>query len=187
MQIYDQKYEWRQHIFREVKHYFIDKIGKFTHHKYEPEYHFRGIAFVLGEMTYLFGFNIGFYRTNTLSQLYEYDTVGANMLIRTNGINEPLRIKFKEFFEKHLKDWTLGSKTSYTGPRGDVGILLPRYKDMYYFSNDQQIIEFFKKSIEQYSQVFKFIKANPEGIFNNVVRANPPWDEFLIDLANQKA
>jgi 6-pyruvoyl tetrahydropterin synthase/QueD family protein len=51
---------------------------------------------------------------------------------------------------------------------------------------DIDLIEFLKKSIDQYSQIFKFIKDNPEGIFNNVVRANPPWDEFLIDLANEK-
>lgn len=182
---HDPQYEWRQHIFREVKQYFIQKLGKFTHHKAEPDYHFRGMAFVSGELGYVFGFNIGFFRTDKSLEPFVYDSFGANVLVRTNGIEIETRLKYKDFFDKHLKNWINQTPTTYTGPRNDVGVLYPRYAKIVNLK-DEQIIDFLKISIEELSKIYNYIIDNPDGIFTNVVRATPPWDDYILELALEK-
>lgn len=185
MQSFDEKYEWRQAIFRAVKHHFIDTIGKFTHHKYEPDFHFRGLAFVKGEMTYVFGLNIGFFRVDKSLPEYSYDFLGANVLIRTNGDNTDLRNKYRIFFEKNLQDWIMGDKSTYAGPRGDFGILLPHYAKIEEFQDDLQRIEFIKTAITKLSTIYDYIIGDKTDIFANVVRGNPPWDETIIEIAKE--
>lgn len=180
---YDPKYEWRQTIFRAIKPYFIEKMGKFTHQKISEDWHFRGLAFVRDDMTYVFGFNVGFFRKNKELPDYNYDYVGCNVLVRTNGINEALRKKYKDFFEQHLSNWILKEKETYTSFRGGVGIELPRIMPVKSFVDDEEIKDFIKTGIKELSRIWPYIAANPENIFTNVVRGNPPWDETILELA----
>jgi len=182
----DPKYEWRQSIFRTVKPFFIDKLGKFTHQKISEDWHFRGLAFVRDDMTYVFGINVGFFRKNKNLPDFNYDYVGCNVLVRTNGINEALRGKYRDFFEKYLKDWILNEKEVYTSFRGGIGVELPRIKPISSFSKDKQIVDFIKTSIQELTSIWPYVASNPENIFTNVVRGNPPWDETILELALEK-
>ncbi len=183
----DSKYYWRQNIFRTVKPYFIEKIGKFTHHKMSEDWHFRGLAFVNDDMTYVFGFNLGFFRKDKELAGHNFDFVGMNVLVRTNGVNSGLREKYKNFFEEQLKNWKLLEPAEYTSFRGEIGLEFPRIRSVETFDNDQEIIDFLKESIDKFTVIFPYIAANPENIFSHVVRGNPPWDESIIELALKKA
>ncbi len=183
----DSKYEWRQNIFRTIKPFYNDKIGKFTHQKISEDWHFRGLAFVRDDMTYVFGFNIGFFRKDTKLPDFEFEYVGMNVLVRTNGLNPGLRNKYKEFFEFHLSKWIIDNPGIYTSFRGDIGIELPRLRKISDFNNEQEIVDFLKDGISRFSEVWPYIASNPENIFSHVVRGNPPWDEAIIELALKKA
>ena len=183
MQKKDPKYEWRQSIFRAVKPYFAEKLGKFTHQQISEDWHFRGLAFVRDDMTYVFGFNVGFFRKDKKLPPFDYNYVGCNVLVRTNGVNAPLRKKYKDFFEKHLSNWILEDKEIYTSFRGGIGIELPRIVRIDTFSGKDEIIDFIKDSILRLSEIWPYIAANPENIFTNVVRGNPPWDETILEIA----
>lgn len=183
----DSKYEWRQSIFRAIKPFFTEKIGKFTHQRITEDWHFRGLGFVRDDMTYVFGFNIGFFRKSAEKSNYEFDYVGSNVLIRTNGENEGLRLKYKDFFDKHLEKWILEKEDVYTSFRGGVGIEFPRTKRLDSFENDEKIIEFLKDNILRLSDIWPYIASNPENIFSHVVRGAPPWDETLIEIALKRA
>lgn len=183
----DPKYDWRQSIFRATKKHFINKIGKYTHQKIEKDWHFRGLAFVRDNMTYVFGFNVGFFKKGKDAKDYDYDYVGCNVLVRTNGVNASLRDKYKQFFEKNLQNWILLNKNIYTSFRGGIGIELPRIIRLESFSGDEEIIEFLKDSISRLAEVWRPIAANPDNIFTNVVRGAPPWDETILELALLKA
>lgn len=179
----DKNYDWRQKIFRDIKPYFNQKIGKFTHHKISEDWHFRGLAFVRDDMTFVFGFNVGFFRKDINLDDYQYDYVGCNVLVRTNGINPSLRNKYKDFFEKKLSRWILEDKNIYTSFRGGIGIELPRIKKIDLFSNDDDIVSFINESIYELSHVWPYIAANPDNIFSNVVRGTPTWDESILELS----
>jgi len=187
MHEHDNKYEWRQSIFRAVKNDFNENIGKLTHQKISEEWHFRGLAFVRDEMTYVFGFNLGFFRKDNKLNDFEYDYVGMNTLVRTNGINSKLRNKFKEFFEKHLSNWLLGEKNIYTSFRGGIGIELPRIVRIDTFGSDEEIIAFLRDSIIKLSGIWSQIASNPDNIFSHIVRGAPPWDMTIIELALNKS
>ncbi len=179
----DPKYEWRQSIFRAIKKYFNDKIGKFTHQKIEEDWHFRSLGFVRDDMTYVFGFNIGFFRKEQETPEFEYDYVGCNVLVRTNGVNAALRQKYKDFFETNLEGWILQNKNIYTSFRGGIGVELPRLIRLESFSGDEEIIDFLKDSILRLAEIWRPIASNPDNIFTNVVRGAPPWDETILELA----
>lgn len=179
----DPKYEWRQSIFRAIKKYFNEKIGKFTHQKIEEDWHFRGLAFVRDDMTYVFGFNVGFFKKTHGLEDYDFDYVGCNVLVRTNGVNASLRDKYKDFFESNLKSWILENENIYTSFRGGIGIELPRILKLETFSGDEEIIDFLKDSISRLAEVWRPIASNPDNIFTNVVRGAPPWDETILELS----
>jgi hypothetical protein len=179
----DIKYDWRQNIFRSVKPYFIQKLGKFTHQQISEDWHFRGMAFVRDDMTYVFGFNIGFFRKDKKLADFDYNYVGANVLVRTNGVNTALRDKYKAFFEKYLSGWILENKAIYTSFRGGTGIELPRIVRIDTFSGDEEIADFLKDSILRLAEIWPYIAANPDNIFTNVVRGAPPWDETILEMA----
>jgi hypothetical protein len=179
----DSKYEWRQGIFREIKSFFNEKIGKLTHQKISEDWHFRGLAFVRDDMTYVFGFNIGFFRKGENLAPYQFNYVGCNVLVRTNGINPALRKKYKDFFEHHLDNWITIDKNIYTSFRGGIGLELPRLAPIDSFENKEQIVDFLKDSILELAKIWPQIAANPENIFTNVVRGAPPWDETILELA----
>ncbi len=187
MDIKDAKYEWRQSIFRKIKPYFNDKIGRFTHKKYEEDWHFRSLAFVKDDMTYVFGFNLGFFKKTENLEAYEYDYVGCNVLVRTNGVNASLREKYKMFFEHNLSSWILENKNIYTSFRGGIGVELPRIIRIDSFSGDEEIVDFLKDSISRLAEIWRPIASNPDNVFTNVVRGAPPWDETILELALQKA
>ena len=183
----DNKHEWRQNIFRAIKPVFIKKIGKFTHQKISEDWHFRGLAFVKNDMTYVFGFNIGFFRRGEKMNDFEFDYVGSNVLVRTNGLNKDLRNKYKNFFESRLDKWILENEGVYTSFRGGVGVELPRIARLDSFNNDDEIIDFMKDSISRLAEIWPYVAANPENIFSHVVRGTPPWDNTIIELALKKA
>ncbi len=179
----DKKYDWRQKIFRAIKPYFIERIGRFTHQKIAEDWHFKGLAFVRDDMTYVFGFNVGFFRKEQSRTDFDYDYVGCNVLVRTNGINPALRNKYKQFFETNLSSWIIDDKNIYTSFRGGIGIELPRIKRLDSFSGDEEIIDFIKEGITNLAEVWPRIAANPDNIFTNVVRGAPTWDETILELA----
>jgi hypothetical protein len=183
----DPAYLWRQEIFRAVKQHFNDKIEKFTHHKISEDWHFRGLAFVRDDMTYVFGFNIGFFRKNRALPVFEFDYVGANVLVRTNGKNRELRHKYQEFFEKNLQDWILQDKNIYTSFGGGLGIELPRLLMLESFGSDEEIIEFLSDCITKLSGIWTKILENPDFIFSHVVRGAPIWDETILEIALEKS
>jgi len=183
MQEKDSKYEWRQSIFRATKKHFTDKIGKYTHQKIENNWHFRGLAFVKDDMTYVFGFNVGFFQKTSGLKPFEFDYVGCNVLVRTNGVNNSLRDKYKSFFEQNLKGWILQNENIYTSFRGGIGIELPRILKLDTFSTDEEIIDFLKDSISRLAEVWRPIASNPDNVFTNVVRGAPPWDETILELS----
>lgn len=165
-------------IFKAVKKDFTNKIGKYTHQRISGDWHFHGLAFVREEMTYVFGFNIGFFKEQ---KDVNYDTVGMNVLVRTNGSNQKLRKKYSDFFKENLKYWyyTIGTYSSF---RGGEGTEFKRYKPLSEFENDEQIIEFLKESINEFQKIYPIIAENPDEMFDEVQRAAYPWIDSIIDI-----
>ncbi len=178
--------EWRQEILRVVKPVFREYLGNYTHQKLTEDWHFRSLAFVREEMTYVFGFNIGFFRRSQMSE-YDYTHIGMNVLVRTNGENPSLRAKYKSFFETHLKSWINMSKSIYTSFRGGIGIELPRMKKVQVFNSEQDIVDFLVESIKLLNKsVYPAIAENPDNIFDSVVRGAPLWNEFIVEIAKER-
>ena len=176
----------RRFIFKLIKPTFKNKLGRYTHQRVSDNWHFLGLGFVREEMTYVFGINVGFFIKEELTD-YPYTDVGMNVLIRTNGINEDLRNKYKEFFQSHLKDWTNSEQNSYTSFRGGVGIEFSRLKKLSEFETIEEIADFLKDSIKKLNQIYPYIAANPESIFSHVVRAAPPWHDTILEIALQNS
>lgn len=174
----------RRFLFKLIKPTFKNKLGRYTHQRVSDNWHFIGLGFVREEMTYVFGINVGFFIKEELSQ-YPYTDVGMNVLVRTNGINEDLRKKYKEFFQKYLADWSHSGQNSYTSFRGGVGIELSRLRKISEFSDIEEIADFLKDSIKELSKIYPYIITNPENIFSHVVRAAPPWHDTILELALQ--
>ncbi len=175
--------QWRLEVFRAVKKQFNTYLGRYTHQKMSDDWHFRGLAFVRDDLGYVFGFNLGFFLKEDIEGL-AYSHVGLNVLVRTNG-NEPhLRMKYKEFFENHLKKWISMPKSSYTSFRGGVGIELPRMKRITDFETFDEITEYLTDSIIRLNKsVYPHIIKNPSKIFSLIVRGAPLWDESITEIA----
>ncbi len=177
--------DWRLDIFRSVKPAFRQYLGQYTHKKLSEDWHFRAMAFVREEMTYVFGFNIGFFRRQKEPKL-AYTHVGMNVLVRTNGENPTLRAKYRSFFEENLKDWINMPKDIYTSFRGGVGIELPRMMHITDFTEEKQIVDFLIESIRLLNMaVYPKIAHNPDKIFSLVVRGAPLWNETIIEIARE--
>ncbi len=172
----------RREIFKEIKPFFKEKLGKFTHQRVSDSWHFIGLGFVREEMTYVFGINVGFFNREELNSQFSH--VGMNVLVRTNGTNKELRSKYNDFFNKHLKDWTTAQEEKYTSFRGGVGFEYVRMQKISKFNNIEGIIDYLKDAILQTNKIFPYIIENPESIFSHVVRAAPPWHETILELAS---
>jgi len=170
-------------IFRDIKPYFKERLGKYTHQRVAGEWHFHGLAFVRDEMTYVFGINIGFFR---LIENSSYSHVGMNVLVRTNGVNTELRLKIKDFFRENLKDWITSPEKPYTSFRGGEGTEFPRYKLISEFETEEQILQFLYESIDViHEKIYPKIIENHNEMFNFIVRAAPPWHESLIQYCKE--
>ncbi len=169
----------RHEIFKETRPVFKSKLGKLTHQRISGDWHFHGLGFVQGHMTYVFGFNMGFFKKDEQSAVY--DTVGLNVLVRTNGYKSDLRLKFDAFFRENLKDWALQTG-EYGSFRGGKGSEYSRYKKLSEFSNENGIIDFINDSITGLQKVYDAVLNNHE-LFKDVVRAGVPWHDTIEDLA----
>lgn len=173
--------ERRRNIFLKIKPYFKEKLGKYTHQRISDEWHFYGLGFVRDEMTYVFGINLGFFKKENIPNT-DYSHVGMNVLVRTNGVNPELRLKYQDFFKKHLSTWTTGKEIAYTSFRGGVGTEFPKYRKLSDFKNEDEIIEYLKSCIDGIFQLYPFIAQNPNEIFSHIVRGAPPWHDTIIQL-----
>ncbi len=169
-------------IFMKVKPYFKEKLGKYTHQRISGDWHFHGLGFVNGDMTYVFGINIGFFKIDRKSN---YSHVGMNVLVRTNGINVDLRKRYRDFFRENLITWISNKEMVYTSERGGVGSEFPRYRQLSYFKNDDDIVIFLKSCIDGIYEIYPTIAQNPEHLFDNVLRAAPPWHDRLVDITRK--
>lgn len=174
--------ETRRKIFQQIKPYFKQKLGKFTHQNNDDDWHFISLGFVREEMTYVFGINMGFFKKDDL-KADAYTDFGMNVLVRTNGENIDLRKKYNDFFAKYLADWTNRENGKYTSFRGGAGTEYIRMKKISEFKTCQEMIDFLKDSIDKLSEIYKHVAPNPESIFSHVVRAAPPWHDTILEIA----
>jgi len=174
--------EMRKVVFLGIKNFFKEKLGKYTHQRISDEWHFYGLGFVRDEMTYVFGMNIGFFKKEHLPTS-EYSHVGMNVLVRTNGINPELRLRYSDFFGKQLKNWRFQEEVEYSSFRGGSGTEYARLKKITDFNSNEEIITFLEECILKLQKIYPHIMENPDGIFSHVVRAAPPWQDTLLQLA----
>ncbi len=167
-------------IFREIKPDFLDKLGKYTHQRITDYRHFHGLAFVKDELTYLFGFNVGFFGTPKEPLTH----IGMNVLVRTNGEEQEYRKKLFDFFEKNLENWYI-EEGNYTSFRGGIGTNFSRTKKISSFKNEDEIIEFIKNGIIELQKIYPEIIKNPDNIFDDVLRAGYPWLDTIGDVCNK--
>ncbi len=178
------KKESNKQIFKLIKPYFSEKLGEFSHQRITKDWHFHGLGFINSEMTYVFGVNIGFFR---LDGTEHFSHLGMNILVRTNGVNEDLRMKYYHFFQQQLNGWSEQKEMGYASERGGVGSQFPRYLRIDSFSNQDSILDFLKSSIDFiHNNVYPAIWENPEGIFDGVDFASPPWETSLLELVDGK-
>ncbi len=173
-----------KNVFQTIKPYFKDKLGKYTHQRISGDWHFHGLGFVNGDMTYVFGINIGFFK---VSDQKNYSHVGMNVLVRTNGVNRELRLKYRDFFRNNLKDWISDDEMVYTSDRGGVGSEFPKYKVLAEFKTDEEIINFVKECIDGIYAIYPKVAKNPDKVFDNVLRAAPPWSDTFVKLAAEQS
>ncbi|MEN8121611.1 MAG: hypothetical protein ABFS35_14760 [Bacteroidota bacterium] len=170
-------------VFQQIKPYFKEKLGKYTHQRISGDWHFHGLGFVNGDMTYVFGINVGFFKVSAKKQ---YSHVGMNVLVRTNGINRELRLRYRDFFRNRLKNWISDDEMVYTSDRGGVGSEFPNYRDLNDFTSDEEIVDFIKESIDGIYEIYPDIAQNNDSLFDNVLRAAPPWNDKLVKLAEEQ-
>lgn len=182
MAIQDSEKDSRRKIFSAIKPVFKEKLGKYTHQRISDEWHFYGLGFVRDEMTYVFGYNVGFFKKTEIPKM-EYSHLGMNVLVRTNGLNPELRNKYKQFFTEHLKNWHNTEPYEYTSFRGGIGTEFPYIKKIEDFKDYDEVQDFLVKGIEGLQAIFPYIYQNPEHIFSHVVRAAPPWHDTILQMA----
>ncbi|MEN9443629.1 MAG: hypothetical protein RIS47_519 [Bacteroidota bacterium] len=165
-------------LFQEVRPYFKERIGLFTHKRVSSDWYFHAMGFVREEMTYVFGFNLGFFRAN--SDSYKY--AGMSVTVRADGLGRDWRRGYIDFFAAHLSDWANRPFDRYTSEREDEGLLIERYIEVEGKSN-AEIVAFMRTSIDGLVGIMPAIVENA-GVFKNVVRAEMPWDETLVEIAS---
>ncbi|MBQ9214762.1 MAG: hypothetical protein IJ150_12615 [Bacteroidales bacterium] len=174
--------ERRRRIIQSVRECFQNKLGKYTHQRISDEWFFYGLGFTKDDMQYVFGFNAGFFKNEELEG-HTYSHVGANVLVRTNGINPELRRQYQKFFRHELTDWITEPEQGYSSFRGGVGTIFPHYRGITTFYSDNQIIEFIEDAMDGILRIYNAISNNPDGIFNNVVCMNSR-NETILALVN---
>ncbi len=138
-------------LFINIKPYFRDRLGKYTHQRISGNWHFHGLGFVNGDMTYVFGVNLGFFKVGKETN---YSHAGMNVLVRTNGLNKNLRKQYRDFFRENLSDWIHGDEKLYNSDRGGIGSEFPRYKKISNFQNQNELLNFFKECGIRYMSIF---------------------------------
>ncbi len=174
--------ERRRKIIQSVREYFQEKLGKYTHQRISEEWFFYGLGFVKDDMTYVFGFNSGFFKRDEIEG-QAYSHVGCNVLVRTNGMNEQLRSRYLKFFRHELADWITEPEQGYSSFRGGVGMVFPHYRAVNSFYSDEDIIRYMKEGLDGIFRIYPAIAANPDGIFDKVNLMNSR-NETIIDLVN---
>ena len=177
--------ERRRKIINQIREYYTERLGKYTHQRISEDWHFYGLGFVRDEMTYVFGFNSGFFRKEDVPGR-AYSHVGVNVLVRTNGSNPQLRTQYLKFFRHQLAGWTTSNEASYSTFRGGVGVEFPHYRLISTFANDEEIIQYIKNGIDGLSELYHVIAKNPDGIFDNVMCMIAPGNESIIELAQKQ-
>lgn len=172
----------RRKIIQSVREYFQERLGKYTHQRISEEWYFYGLGFVKDDMTYVFGFNSGFFKRDVIEG-QPYSHVGCNVLVRTNGMNEQLRGQFLKFFRHELSDWITEPEQGYSSFRGGVGIVFPRYRPITSFYSDEDIERFIQEGLDGIFKIYPAIASNPDGIFDNVNLMNSR-EETIVDLVN---
>jgi len=162
-----------------VRPIFFRQLGYFTHKRVNSNWYFHSLAFVKDYMSYVFGFNIGFFRENENEN--GYSKLGMNVLVRTIGTNPDLRMKYLDFFTKNLKDWVIQEPIPYNSERGG-GFEFGRYKKIEEFNSEAEMVKFFMDSVFSLNKIYREIYKNPDNIFDDVLRASPPWDLSLLEL-----
>lgn len=170
-------------ILRQVKPYFNERLGKYTHKQSSDNFYFRSLAFSRDDMGYVFGFNMGFFRTGESSGL---NNAGMNVVIRENGEKPDLRKAYSSFFKTHTREWINRDIDHYSHSQRDgSGIILPRYLPLEKATNENELIDFMKQAIDGLNNLYPAIIANPDDLFFGVVRAAPFWNEDIISHCKQ--
>ncbi len=169
-------------LLMDVRPYFKERLGKFTHKRISDDWYFHALGFVRDDMTYVFGFNIGFFDNNNGSG---YKKVGMSVTIRANGLNPEIRKRYIEFFSAELKNWANQPFERYTSDRGGEGLLITRYANVQEMKH-METVKFLKECIDQFRPLYNRIASKPE-VFEAVMRAGMPWDEPIVSLAKEYA
>ena len=61
--------ERRRKIIQSVREYYTSRLGKYTHQRISEEWFFYGLGFVKDDMTYVFGFNAGFFKKESVDNM----------------------------------------------------------------------------------------------------------------------
>jgi hypothetical protein len=174
--------ERRRKIIQSVRDYYQTKLGKYTHQRISDDWFFYGLGFVKDDMTYVFGFNAGFFKKEqTNNQAYSH--VGCNVLVRTNGTNSQLRGQYVKFFRHELTEWITEPEQGYSSFRGGVGTIFPHYRAINSFYSDEDIVRYIKEGLDGVFKIYPAIAVNPDGIFDNVMCMNSRT-ESILDLVN---
>lgn len=167
-------------LLQHVRPYFRERLGKFTHKRVSDDWYFHALGFVRDDMTYVFGFNLGFFGNNLQGG---YTHVGMSITVRANGLSPEIRSLYLDFFGRELASWAHQPYTRYHSDRGGEGLLITRYAAVDEIS-EEQIIEFLKRTIDDFRQIYPRIVAHPH-VFDSVMRAGMPWDEPIVSLARE--
>jgi len=170
-------------ILRQIKPYFNSHLGKYTHKQSSENFYFRSLAFSRDDMGYVFGINVGFFRTGDEEHL---NNAGMNVVVRSNGEKPEVRQQYIDFFRKTLKDWINTTEDHYEQSHRDgSGIILPRYLKLTNAAREEEITEFIRESIVALNKKYPEIIKNPNDIFFGVVRAAPFWNEDIVAYCSQ--
>jgi len=174
-----------RNILQDIKKYFNDKLGKYTHKKSSKDWFFYGLGFSTENLGYVFGFNIGFFYN---SEINLYEKIGMNVLIRTDGEQVEIRNQYLNFFRQKLSTWSnTPEKDYFTLERDGKGIEIGRYAEIKSFETEEQILQFLKECVDGIHAIYPDIIYRSDNIFHKVVRAAPPWKEPIIELCKHTA
>lgn len=169
-------------VLRAVRPFLNHKLGKYTHQKSSSEWSFVGFAFTKKNLGYVFGINVGFFKKNEKT-LFSY--AGMNILVRSNGGETDFRNKILSFFRSNLEHWANQNERVYSYPaRGDEGLEVARYKKLDDFHSIHSIVEYIQECIVEFHKIYPIIIEN-SGLFEDVVRAAPKWDERFVDICKE--
>lgn len=168
-------------LLRDVRPYFREKLGDMTHKRVSDEWYFHALGFVREELTYVFGFNLGFFVPDG-NESYKY--AGMSITVRANGMSQDVRAGYVDFFAEHLANWSNRPDERYTSDRGGEGLLLTRYLELGNQSRDE-IIAFMKEAIDGIHAIYPKVVENAK-LFRYVMCAEMPWDKPFVSLAKSK-